>query len=81
MAKENSRFGCTGCGANGWNYSQFVEVRFARGKARYRTWLKKKSVVHSDWASRSLKREFFELLIMVEVLIVKRCLGRTESAR
>ena len=42
-------------------------VRFARGKARYRTWLEEERRP-LDWASRSLKREF-ELLIMVEVLI------------
>jgi transposase len=49
---------------NGWEYSQSVLVR---GTARYRTWCE---VEHRafDGASRSLKREFEEV-IMVEVLI------------
>jgi len=44
-----------------------VRVRFVRGTARYRTWW---AVKHRtcDGASRSLKREFEEV-IMVEVLI------------
>jgi len=42
-------------------------VRFVRGTARYRTWreLERRAL---DWASRSLKREFEEV-IMVEVMI------------
>ena len=42
-------------------------IRFARGKARNRTWreLERRAL---DWASRSLEREFEEV-IMVEVLI------------
>jgi hypothetical protein len=42
-------------------------VRFARGKARNRTW---REIARRplDWASRSLQREF-EVVIMVEVLI------------
>src|SRR5216683_489579 len=42
-------------------------IRFARGKARNRTWREVKRRPN-DWASRSLKREF-EVVIMVEVLI------------
>ena len=52
---------------NGWDYSQLVEFRFARGKARYRTWREVERRPH-DWASRSLKGEF-AVVIMVEVLI------------
>jgi hypothetical protein len=44
-----------------------VRIRFVRGTARYRTWC---VADHRplDWASRSLEREFEEV-IMVEVLI------------
>ena len=44
-----------------------VRVRFVRGTARYRTWreVERRPL---DWASRSLKREF-EQVIVVEVLI------------
>src|SRR5712671_6875683 len=42
-------------------------IRFARGKARYRTWREVERRPF-DWASRSLKRES-EVVIMVEVLI------------
>ena len=44
-----------------------VRVRFVRGTALYRTWreVERRPL---DWASRSLKREFEEV-IMVEVLI------------
>ena len=43
------------------------QFRFARGKARYRTWREVERRPH-DWASRSLKGEF-AVVIMVEVLI------------
>jgi len=44
------------------------KFRFERGTARYRTWheLERRAL---DWASRSLLRESFEIVIMVEVLI------------
>src|SRR5713101_4598762 len=50
---------------NGWEYSQLVEFGSYPGKARYRTWreLERRPL---DGASRSLKREFEEV-IMVEV--------------
>jgi hypothetical protein len=52
---------------NGWEYFAIGRVRFARGTARYRTWreLERRPL---DWASRSLEREFEEV-IMVDVLI------------
>jgi len=53
--------------AQGLGLFAIGRVRFARGKARYRTWREVRRRPH-DWASRSLKREF-ELVIMIEVLI------------
>ena len=52
---------------NGCEASRAVRVRFVRGTARNQAW---REVEHrvSDWASRSLQREFEEV-IMVEVLI------------
>ena len=43
-------------------------IRFERGTARYRTWREVGRRAH-DWASRSLARGEFEVVIMVEVLI------------
>jgi hypothetical protein len=52
---------------NGWEYSPSVEFGSHAGQLVYRTWREIKRRAH-DWASRSLKREFEEV-IPVEVLI------------
>ena len=62
-------FGCTGCGGMVVSIHLVVGVRFVRGTAlRNQKW-REVERRGFDWASRSLRRVEFELLIMVEVLI------------
>ena len=49
---------------NGCDYSPFIRVRFVRGTARKRAWWEVEHTGFRDWASRSLQREFEEVIMV-----------------